>query len=134
MLIVNKLNYERIFLFILFKSIFSLPIRNIDNHIPLKFKVETSTNKSFVCPWYCYPAIIFIILICLIILTICLSACDYHSSKKQQESNVIKQKTISLENKDDDDKKTVDSMSQKVLKKSQDDDAISLTSTNSEKN
>ncbi|CAF1217958.1 unnamed protein product [Rotaria sordida] len=95
---------------------------------------ETSTNKSFVCPWYCYPAIIFIILICLIILTICLSACDYHSSKKQQESNVIKQKTISLENKDDDDKKTVDSMSQKVLKKSQDDDAISLTSTNSEKN
>ncbi|CAF2721774.1 unnamed protein product [Rotaria sp. Silwood2] len=105
----------------------SLPIRNVDNNI------EISTNKSFVCPWYCYPAIIFIILICLIILTICISACDYRSSKKQQETNIIKQKTVSLENKDDDDKKTIDSMSQKVMKKSQDDDAISLTSTNSDK-
>ncbi|CAF3693215.1 unnamed protein product [Rotaria sp. Silwood1] len=126
-------------LFILLKSIFSLPIRNIDNHIPLKFKVEKSTNKSFVCPWYCYPAIIFIILICLIILTICISACDYRSSKKQQESNVIKHKTISLENKDDDndddddDKKTIDSIPQKIMNKSQDDDIISLTSMNSEK-
>jgi hypothetical protein len=77
---------------------------------------------------YCYPAIIFSILIGLILITICISACDYRYLRKDQELKVIQQKTVSLENKDDEEK----SISEKVSQKSEDDDDVSITSTDSE--
>jgi hypothetical protein len=129
MLIVNKSELERNFIFLIFKSIFSLPIRNSDNRIPSVSRLETTSKKSFICPWYCYPAIIFSILIGLIVITICISACDYRYLKKDQELKVIQQKTVSLENKDDEEK----SISEKVSQKSEDDDNVSITSTDSEK-
>jgi hypothetical protein len=129
MLIVNKSEHERTFIFLLFKYVFSLPIRYSDNRIPSVSRLETTTKKSFICPWYCYPAIIFSILIGLIVITICISACDYRYLKKDQELKVIQQKTVSLENKDDEEK----SISEKVSQKSEDADDDSITSTDSEK-
>jgi hypothetical protein len=129
MLIVNNSELERTFIFILFKYVFSLPIRNSDNRIALVSRLETTTKKSFICPWYCYPAIIFSILIGLILITICISACDYRYLKKDQELNAIQQKTVSLDNRDVEEK----SISEKVSQKSEDDDDDSITSTDSEK-
>jgi len=129
MLRVNKSEHEITFIFLLFKYVFSLPIQNSDNRISSVSRSETTTKKSFICPWYCYPAIIFSILIGLILLTICISACDYRYLKKDQELKVIQQKTVSLENKDDEEK----SISEKVSQKSEDDDDDSITSTDSEK-
>jgi hypothetical protein len=128
MLIVNKSEHERTFIFLLFKYVFSLPIRNSDNRIPSVSRLETTAKKSFICPWYCYPVIIFSILIGLILITICISACDYRYLRKDQELKVIQQKTVSLENKDDEEK----SISEKVSQKSEDDDDVSITSTDSE--
>ncbi len=129
MLIVDNSELERTFIFLLFNSVFSLPIRNSDNRIASVSRLETTTKKSFICPWYCYPAIIFSILIGLILITICISACDYRYLKKDQELKAIQQKTVSLENKDDEEK----SISEKVSQKSEDDDDDSITSTDSEK-
>jgi hypothetical protein len=122
MLIINKSNHERIFFLILFQCVFSLPIGNIDNNFHSTITLETPTKKSFICPWYCYPIIIFAILAGLVIFTICLSACDYRYSK----TKFTQQKPISL----DEEKKTINKTSQKVLKKFESDDVISITSSN----
>lgn len=135
MFIVNKLCNKIIFLLTLYKSIFSIPIPNADSHNSFVLKADSTTNKSFVCPWYCYPAIIFTILITLFVVTICLSLCDYRYSKKQQESKVIQYKTETLENKDDEEIKTINTLRPKDIENShENDDFVSLTSIDDEKN
>ena len=47
---------------------------------------STTTTKPIVCPWYCYPIGVFAILALLILLTLCISACDYRYSKKRPKS------------------------------------------------
>ena len=50
--------------------------------------LAVTTKKPIVCPWYCYPIGVFAILAVLILLTLCISACDYRCSKKRQQSKV----------------------------------------------
>ncbi|CAF0914810.1 unnamed protein product [Adineta steineri] len=128
MLYINKSNVGCI---LLLKSVFSSPIRSINNRIrsgPI-LETTTTTKKSFICPWYCYPIVIFSILIGLILITICISAFDYGYLQKHSELKNIKQKSIVLENKDNEDKQTIDSISIK----SEEDDTISINSNDSQK-
>jgi hypothetical protein len=50
--------------------------------------LAVTTKKPIVCPWYCYPIGVCAILAVLILLTLCISACDYRYSKKRQQSKV----------------------------------------------
>ena len=124
----TRSDHEGLFLLILFKSVSSLPI---DHHIHLALKSETTTNKTSTYSWYYYPVIIFSILISLIVLTICISACDYYYSKNQQESKVVQHRTISIDNQG---KNIVDHVPEKVLKNMQDNDVTSTTSSDDTQN
>lgn len=104
-------------LFLLFQNLFSFPVGETNAYISSTLPLKTTTKKSFVCPWYCYPLGIFSSLIVLILVTICISGCDYRYLKNHQELKTIEQKSLSAENESEGDEMSVTSgNSDKTLK------------------
>ncbi|UJR31835.1 hypothetical protein I4U23_019312 [Adineta vaga] len=124
-----KSDFGRLVIFLLIRNVFSLPFDKLHEHISTTLIMKTTTKKSFVCPWYCYPIGIFSSLILLILLTTCVSACDYRYLKKHQNLKIIEQKPNPIEN------KTISIISEKASLESDvnddDDDGISVTSAES---